>query len=49
MNTLYLMYPEVARHEIDRRLRAADQQRRRRLARHQLRLARHSNAETMRR
>jgi hypothetical protein len=34
MSTVYPMYPEAARHEITRRLRAADDDRRRRLARH---------------
>jgi hypothetical protein len=34
MNSIYPMYPEAARHEITRRLRAADDERRRRLARH---------------
>jgi hypothetical protein len=37
MNTIYLMYPEAARHEITRRLRAADDERRGRMARHSLR------------
>jgi hypothetical protein len=34
MSTIYPMYPEAARHEVARRLRAADEERQRRLARH---------------
>ena len=37
MSTIYPMYREVAHHEIARRLRAADEERRRRLARHRYR------------
>jgi hypothetical protein len=40
MNTIYLAYPEAARDEIARRLRAADEERRNRLARHPLRRTR---------
>jgi hypothetical protein len=34
MSTIHPTYPEVARHEVTRRLRAADEERLRRLARH---------------
>ena len=47
MSTIHLMYPDAAHHEITRRLRAADDERRRRLARHSLRSTRRSAAETM--
>jgi hypothetical protein len=46
-----LMYPDAAHHEITRRLRAADDDRRGRLARRQSRSSRRAGAraETMRR
>ena len=40
MNAIHAMYPEIARIELDQRLRDADHTRRRRLARHRFRTAR---------
>lgn len=45
--TIYAIYPEAARHEITRRLRAADDVRRSRLARRSFRRTRHADAGTM--
>jgi hypothetical protein len=47
MSTIYPMYPEAVRHEINRRLRAADDERRRRLVRHSFRSYFRAGAETM--
>jgi hypothetical protein len=47
MNNICLMYPDAVHHEITRRLRAADDARLRRLARHSFRSTRRSAAETM--
>ncbi|WP_167880409.1 hypothetical protein [Nocardioides guangzhouensis] len=44
MNPLHPVHPELARHEIDQRLRDADLERRRRLARHRPGRARRSPA-----
>ena len=46
MSNIYLM-SDAVRHEITRRLRAADDERLRRLARHSFRSARRSATETM--
>ena len=47
MSTIHLMYPDAARHEITRRLRAADDERLRRLARHSVRSTRRSAVRAM--
>jgi hypothetical protein len=46
MSTIHPTYPEVARHEVTRRLRAADEERLRRLARHPFGLGRRTSAGT---
>lgn len=48
MNTTYPMYAEVARIEIDQRLREADDERRRRLARHSVGAAGRSSYSRLR-
>jgi hypothetical protein len=47
MNSIYLMYPEAARHEVDRRLREAADERRRRLTRRSFRRTSRADAGTM--
>jgi hypothetical protein len=49
MSTIYPIYHEAAHHEINRRLRAADDERRRRLTGHSLRSTLRAGAETARR
>jgi hypothetical protein len=47
MSTIHLMYPDAVHHEITRRLRAADDERLRRLARHSVRSTRRSAVRAM--